>query len=78
MDSIADPFRHHPANLADAQALVAAVERLLAARGLSHRAPPPIPDTCCGRGCNGCVWEGYYQALRYWRDDARERLAAGG
>ena len=40
------------------------------ARGLSLRAPPPEPTSCCGRGCNGCVWEGYYAATIYWRDEA--------
>ena len=38
------------------------------------RAPPPEPTTCCGRGCNGCVWDGYYTALGYWRDDALDLL----
>lgn len=40
------------------------------------RPPPPEPTTCCGKGCNGCVWDGYYTALGYWRDDALERMAA--
>ncbi|MFP8778885.1 oxidoreductase-like domain-containing protein [Hydrogenophaga sp. RWCD_12] len=40
------------------------------------RPPPPEPTSCCGRGCNGCVWEGYYAALAGWRDDALARLAA--
>lgn len=39
------------------------------------RPPPPEPTTCCGRGCNGCVWEGFYAAMNYWRDDACELLA---
>ena len=34
------------------------------------RPPPPEPTTCCERGCNGCVWEGYYEALHLWRRDA--------
>ena len=34
------------------------------------RRPPPEPTSCCGRGCNGCVWEGYYEALHHWRADA--------
>ena len=39
------------------------------------RPPPPEPTSCCGRGCNGCVWEGYYNALAGWREDALARLA---
>lgn len=74
MTAFADPFTHRPANLADAEAQVAAIRGLLDAAGLTHRNPPPAPTTCCGRGCNGCVWEGFYAALGGWRDDARELL----
>ena len=46
----------------------------LAKVGAVLRAPPPAPTTCCGRGCNGCVWEGFYDAANYWRDDALDAL----
>jgi hypothetical protein len=40
------------------------------AQGVALRAPPPEPTACCGRGCNGCVWEGFYEAANWWRDEA--------
>ncbi|MCB1932582.1 MAG: oxidoreductase [Candidatus Accumulibacter sp.] len=66
-----DPFRLPLHNVAEAQALVRKIEDLLAARQLTMRPPPPLPTACCGRGCNGCVWQGYFDALVYWRDQAR-------
>ena len=51
------------------------LERWARARGIALRLPPPEPDTCCGRGCNGCVWEGWYAAVEYWREDALLALA---
>ena len=61
-------------NLANAQTIVREIEVLLAERGIELRPPPPIPSTCCGRGCHGCVWQGYFAALGYWREQAREML----
>jgi len=45
------------------------------AAGVTLREPPPEPVGCCGRGCNGCVWEGWFGAVAYWRDEALFALA---
>lgn len=71
-----------PVDLPTAQALIAHLQGRATRAGLQLRdvlrAPPPEPTTCCGRGCNGCVWEGYYNAVRYWADDALEVIAQVG
>jgi hypothetical protein len=75
-------FAHHdPASVvvsdtATAHAIVAHLrgralrERQIADLDAALRPPPPPPTSCCGRGCNGCVWEGYFGALNHWRVDA--------
>ena len=74
MHGSGSPFCLPMKNLDDARIVVREVEALLVQRKLSLRPPPPVPDSCCGRGCNGCVWEGYFEALAYWREQARAIL----
>ena len=50
---------------------IAGMQNALRIAGHGFRAPPPEPTTCCGRGCNGCVWEGYETALAWWFEEAQ-------
>ena len=59
---------------AQADQLFARLQSLAAHHGVALRPPPPHPTTCCGRGCNGCVWEGFFAAAAFWRDDALDAL----
>jgi len=73
-----DSFTCPLASLHEAEAAVGRILDRLGDRARSFRAPPSPPTTCCGRGCHGCVWEGYYAALDYWRADALARLTPTG
>ena len=53
-----------------ARAMFEVLQQQAGAQGLALRPPPPEPTTCCGRGCNGCVWEGFLDAAEYWRQEA--------
>ncbi len=76
-NDLPDAFSRPMNDLAKAQAIIGEIHALLQQQGVELRPPPPVPDSCCGRGCNGCVWQGYYQALSYWREQASELLYGG-
>ncbi len=63
-----------PNPLEAAQALFAELQQRARDAGIMLRQPPSPPTTCCGRGCNGCVWEGFYAAADYWREEALLQL----
>lgn len=52
--------------LAQFQSLTAQAHAL----GITLRLPPALPSTCCGRGCHGCVWEGFFSAAAYWLEES--------
>ena len=62
-------------DLASALTVFRHLQQRAEVQGVALRAPPPEPTTCCGRGCNGCVWEGWLAAVNYWRDEASLLLA---
>jgi hypothetical protein len=63
------------ASLSQARQTIAQTRKALALAGITHRSPPPKPTTCCGRGCNGCVWEAWYEAVQYWQTQADQLLS---
>lgn len=63
-----------PTNAEQARQWIAGLGAQLAQREILFRAPPEEPTSCCGRGCNGCVWEGYLNAVGYWCGQVRRML----
>jgi len=62
------------APLAQQRMMIDALQLRALELGVPLRPPPPEPTTCCGRGCNGCVWEGYFAATAFWQEDALQAM----
>ncbi|RJG03912.1 oxidoreductase-like domain-containing protein [Noviherbaspirillum sedimenti] len=69
-----DPQTLEPDSAYQARQWIAGLSAKLTERGIVLRDPPEEPTSCCGRGCNGCVWEGYFTAVGYWCEQAQEAL----
>ena len=63
-------------NAEEARAVFAWWQACAWRHNVTLRAPPEPPTTCCGRGCNGCVWEGWFDAVWYWQEDALAAIEA--
>lgn len=73
-DSIFTALPARAVDGASAQAMFLALQDRARSAGIALRNPPAEPTTCCGRGCNGCVWEGFLDAAEYWRQEALLQL----
>ncbi|WP_075111685.1 oxidoreductase-like domain-containing protein [Noviherbaspirillum massiliense] len=70
-----DPQRLSPESTYQAKQWITELSAQLVQHGILLRDPPEEPTSCCGRGCNGCVWDGYLAAVGYWCEQARAALA---
>jgi hypothetical protein len=50
------------------------VRATAAGREIPEPPEEPLPDNCCGRGCETCVFITYYVALDAWRREVEADL----
>ena len=58
-----------PSSLSEARAVISTMRARAFARHAVIPEPPeePLPENCCERGCDRCVFTVYYEALDAWR-----------
>ena len=58
-----------PSSLSEARAVISTVRAKAFARHAVIPDPPeePLPENCCERGCDHCVFTVYYEAIDAWR-----------
>jgi hypothetical protein len=63
-------------SLGEARAVISTLRAKAAARKATIAEPPeePLPQECCGRGCERCVLTVYCEAVDEWRRDVEARL----
>jgi hypothetical protein len=61
-------------SLREARALIATMRAKAFARHVLIPEPPeePLPENCCERGCDRCVYTVYYEALHAWQRDIEQ------
>jgi hypothetical protein len=63
-------------SLREARSLIATLRARAFARQVALPEPPeePLPENCCERGCDRCVFVVYYEAIDAWRRDVEAAL----
>jgi hypothetical protein len=63
-------------DLADVRKRVERLQQAAQAAGRTLNAPPEEPDprTCCGRGCNPCMYTYYFDAFEVWQEGAKKEI----
>jgi hypothetical protein len=67
-----------PTSLREARGIVSTLRARAFARHAVIPEPPeePLPENCCERGCDRCVFTVYYEAIDEWRRDVETLLSS--
>jgi hypothetical protein len=68
-----------PSSLREARSLISAMRAKAFARHAVIPEPPeePLPENCCERGCDRCVFTVYYEVVDEWRRDVEAAIKSG-